>query len=57
MVMAYAPANCFQPTKTSLGSMRNIEKVHFMADYEFFREKAWQYSHVLMHLTELVKYR
>lgn len=55
--MAFAPANCFQPTKTSLGSMRNIEKVHFMADYEFFREKAWQSAHILKSYTETVKYR
>ena len=56
VVMAYTPANAFEPTKLVLNSMRGVEKVHFMADYEFFREKAWQCAHALKHFAEEVPY-
>ncbi len=42
MVIAYGPANCYQPTKSVLNTMRQGDVVHKLGQYEFFREKAWQ---------------
>lgn len=55
--MAYTPSNPFLPTKTVLSSMRRIEQRHFMADYEFFREKAWQMAHALKSAATGVEYQ
>ena len=56
MVIAYSPANCYQPTKSVLSTMRVGDAVHNLADYEFFREKAWQCSGALMGYVQNVKY-
>ncbi len=56
MVIAYAPANCYQPTKSILGTMRVADAVHNLGDYEFFREKAWQCSAALKGFTKDVRY-
>ena len=42
LIFGYAPANCFQPPKTILKTMQKVDTIHRMANYEFFREKAWQ---------------
>ena len=57
MVMAYASANAYQPPKTILQTMARIEKEgHRLAEYEYFREKAWQCAHALKGYTKNVKY-
>ncbi len=57
MVMAFSPANCFQPPKTILESFRRVDKTHNMGDYEFFREKCWQGMYALKSYMGEVKYR
>ena len=56
MVMAYSPANVFQPPKSVLGTMVRVDQVHQLGRYEYFREKAWHCSQVLKGYTETVKY-
>ena len=56
MIMAYAPANAYQPPKSVLQTMRRAEGVHKLAEFEYFREKAWQCAHALKGYTENVKY-
>ncbi len=56
MIMAYASANPYQPPKTVLQSLIRVDKVHNLAEYEYFREKAWQCCHALKGYTENVKY-
>ena len=57
MIMAFAPANCFQPPKTILSSFRGADRTFKMGDFEFFREKAWQAKHALEFYMKNVKYR
>ena len=52
MIFGYAPANVFQPPKTILKTFQKVDQKHHMADYEFFREKAWQAKHCLDHFVE-----
>ena len=56
MVIAFAPANAYQPPKTGLGVLRMGDAVHNLADYEMFRETAWQGAHALKGFVENVKY-
>jgi hypothetical protein len=53
--MGFTPANCFQPPKTILETFRAMGDK--MQDFEYFREKAWQASHVLLSYMSDVKYR
>ena len=57
MIMAFAPANCFQPPKTVLASFRGVDRTFKMGDFEYFREKAWQAKHALDFYMKEVKYR
>ena len=41
-----SPANAFQPPLTILSSMTRVDWATGVAPYEFYREKAWQVSHV-----------
>eukprot|EP00095_Tigriopus_kingsejongensis_P003427 maker-scaffold110_size354795-snap-gene-0.15 protein:Tk03427 transcript:maker-scaffold110_size354795-snap-gene-0.15-mRNA-1 annotation:"hypothetical protein" len=56
MIMAYSPANCFQPPKSVLATMRRVDNVHKLGDYEYFREKAWQCSNALNYYVENIQY-
>ena len=56
MIIAYTPANAYQPTKSILDTMRIGDAVHNLGDYEFFREKAWQCSAALKGYCKDVKY-
>lgn len=52
LIFAYAPANSFQPPKTILRTMQRVDRIHQMATYEFFREKAWQSLGCLKHYVD-----
>ena len=56
MIFGYAPANCFQPPKTILKTFQKVDQTHKMAEYEFFREKAFQAEHCLKHYVEKIPY-
>ena len=56
LIFGYAPANAFQPPKTILKTMQKVDQIHQMANYEFFREKAWQGVYCLKHFTENTTY-
>jgi len=56
MIFGYAPANCFQPPKTILKTFQKVDQTHKMAEYEFFREKAFQAQHCLKHYVEKIPY-
>ena len=56
MVIAFAPANAYQPPKSGLGVLRMGDAVHNLADYEMFREAAWQGSHALEGFVRNIKY-
>lgn len=56
MIMAYSPANAFQPPKSVLATNRRVDQVHNLGDYEYFREKSWQCSHALKYYTENIQY-
>lgn len=56
LIFAYAPANSFQPPKTILKSFQKVDQIHKMANYEFFREKAWQGQQCLSHFVESVHF-
>ena len=56
MIFGYAPANVFQPPKTILKTFQKVDQVHLMADYEFFREKAWQGKHCLEYLVDNIPF-
>lgn len=56
LIFGYAPANAFQPPKTILKTFQKIDQKHKMANYEFFREKAWQSLHCLKHYVETTTY-
>jgi len=56
MVIAYGPANAYQPTKAILSTLWQADSVHKLAEYEYFREKAWQCSHALKGYCQDVKY-
>jgi len=56
LIFGYAPANAFQPPKTILKTMQKVDQIHKMANYEFFREKAWQSLHCLKHFVETETY-
>lgn len=56
LIFGYSPANSFQPPKTVLGTMRRVDVVHNLADYEFFREKAWQSLFCLKYFVENTTY-
>jgi len=56
LIFGYAPANSFQPPKTILKTMQKVDQHHKMANYEFFREKAWQSLHCLKHYVDNVPY-
>ena len=56
MIMAYTPANAYQPPKSVLSTMRRVDQVHHLGDFEFFREKAWQCSFALKGYVHNVKY-
>ena len=49
LIFGYAPANAFQPPKTILKTFQKVDQTLKMANYEFFREKAWQTMHCLKH--------
>ncbi len=57
MIMAYAPANAYQPPKSVLKTMRMVDRVHNLSDFEFFREKAWQCSFALKGYVHNIKYQ
>ena len=57
LVFGYGPANAFQPPKTNLATMQRVDTFHQVADYEFFREKAWQGAHCLKHYVETIPKR
>ena len=42
LIFGYGPANSFQPPKTILKTMQRVSTFYDMANYEYFREKAWQ---------------
>ena len=52
LVMAFQPANAFQPDKTVLDTWRNFDKVDGTADYEYFRVKAHMMSGALRSLVQ-----
>lgn len=54
LIFGYGPANAFQPPKTNLATMQRVDTFHQVADYEFFREKAWQTMHCLKHYVETI---
>ncbi len=56
MVIAYGAANCYQPQKSILSTMRMTDTVHNLGEYEFFREKAWQCGAALRGYTKNIKY-
>lgn len=56
VIFAFAPANCFQPTKNVLDTMRKLDAKHQLGDYEYFRENAWQALNVLEYYLKNVKY-
>lgn len=56
LIFGYAPANSFQPPKTILKTMQKVDQHHKMANYEFFREKAWQSLHCLKYYVDNVPY-
>ena len=47
LIFGYAPANAFQPPKTILKTFQKVDQTLKMANFEFFREKAWQTMHCL----------
>jgi len=56
MIFGYAPANCFQPPKTILKTFQKVDQTHKMAEYEFFREKAFQAQNCLKHYVDKIPY-
>lgn len=52
LVMAFQPANAFQPDKTVLDTWRRFDIVENSADYEYFRTKAHMMSGALRSLVE-----
>jgi hypothetical protein len=56
LIFGYAPANAFQPPKTILKTFQKVDQTLKMANYEFFREKAWQTMHCLKHYVDAVPY-
>ena len=56
MIMAYAPANCYQPPKSIMQTMKKVDMVHKLGVYEYFREKAWQCSYALEGYVHNIKY-
>lgn len=56
LIFGYAPANAFQPPKTILKTFQKVDQTHKMANYEFFREKAWQSMHCLKHFVDTVPF-
>lgn len=56
MIFGFALANCFQPTKTILNTMRKLDVKHELGDYEFFREKAYQAQKCLEYYVTHVNY-
>ncbi len=56
LIMAYTSANCYRPPKTILQTMIRVDTVHKMAEYEYFREKAWQCSNALKGYAVNIKY-
>jgi len=52
LIFGLTPANAFQPPRTILDTMRTVDFDTGISDYEYFREKAWQLSHVLAHLAK-----
>jgi len=57
LIFGYAPANAFQPPKTILKTFQKVDQTHKMANYEFFREKAWQMQHCLKNYVETIPYQ
>ena len=56
MIMAFAPANCYQPPKSVLQTMVRTDQKFHLGAYEFFREQSWQMSHVLQGYVNDVKF-
>jgi len=56
VIFAFAPANCFQPCKNVLDTMRKLDAKHQLGDYEYFRENAWQALNVLEYYLKNVTY-
>ena len=56
LVFGYGPANSFQPTKTILKTMQRVDLVHKLANFEYFREKAWQGRHCLDYYVNNLRY-
>jgi len=56
VIFAFAPANCFQPAKNVLDTMRKLDAKHNLGDYEYFRENSWQALNVLEYYLKNVKY-
>ena len=55
-VTCCSPANAFQPPLTILSSMTRVDWATGVAPYEFYREKAWQESHVYQNIMSRVYY-
>ena len=55
-VTCCSPANAFQPPLTILSSMTRVDWATGVAPYEFYREKAWQVSHVYQYIMSRVYY-
>ena len=51
-----AVENLFESAKTILKTMQKVDQHHKMANYEFFREKAWQSLHCLKYYVDNVPY-
>lgn len=56
LIFGYSPANAFQPPKTILKTFQKVDQIHKMANYEFFREKAWQGQQCLNHFVDTIHY-
>jgi len=49
LVMAFQPANVFQPDKTVLDTWKKFDIIDGTAPFEYARMKAWKLSHALQH--------
>lgn len=52
LIMAFQPANVYQPDKTVLDTWKKFDLIDGTAPYEFARLKAWKLSHALKDYVE-----